>query len=92
MKTLVLYASKYGCAEDCAKRLKSRLNHESATTNLKDAKAIYLQQYDWIIIGGSIYVGKIQKEIKLFCEKKFARITYQKYWIISMLYNSGRRK
>lgn len=69
MKTLVVYASKYGCTEDCAKYLKNKLNHESKIVNLKNLDITDLQQYDWIIIGGSIYVGKIQKEVKLFCEQ-----------------------
>jgi len=69
MKILVLYASKYGCTEDCAKYLKSKLIHETKIVNLKNHGMIDLQQYDWIIIGGSIYVGKIQKEVKHFCER-----------------------
>lgn len=69
MKTIIIYSSKYGCTEDCAKALKSKLNGDSILVNLKNARAVDFQQYDWIIIGGSIYVGKIQKEVKQFCER-----------------------
>lgn len=69
MKTVIIYSSKYGCTEDCAKTLKSRLNGESKLVNLKNAGAVEFQQYDWVIIGGSIYAGKIQKEVKRFCER-----------------------
>lgn len=69
MKILVLYASKYGCAEDCANYLKDRLGQEATIINLKSIGNIDLRQYDWIVIGGSVYVGKIQKEVRLFCRK-----------------------
>lgn len=68
MKSLILYASKYGCTEDCAKNLKSQLNHESTIVDIKDIGKLDLQQYDWIIIGSSIYIGKIRKEVRFFCE------------------------
>ena len=51
MKILILYASKYGCTEDCSNYLKDKLNQEVKTINLKDAGSVDLQQYDWVIIG-----------------------------------------
>ena len=69
MKTIIIYSSKYGCTEDCAKTLKNKLNGDSELVNLKNAREIDFQQYDYVIIGGSIYVGKIQKEVKQFCER-----------------------
>lgn len=74
MKILLLYASKYGCTEDCANYLKSKLNKEVNIASLKKFSMIDLQQFDWIIIGGSIYVGKIQKEVKLFCEQNIQKL------------------
>lgn len=77
MKILILYASKYGCTEDCTNylkdkikdNLKDKLIQEVKTINLKSAEPVDLQHYDWVIIGGPIYIGKIQKEVKLFCEQ-----------------------
>lgn len=70
MKILVLYASKHGCTKDCATYLVSKLNHETTLINLTALSNTFdLQPYDWIIIGGSIHIGKIQKEVTLFCEQ-----------------------
>lgn len=74
MKTIIIYSSKYGCTEDCAKALKNKLNGDCKLVNLKKAGAADFQQYDWAIIGGSIYVGKIQKEVKLFCERNLKEL------------------
>lgn len=69
MKTLIAYASKHGFTKDCAEKLSGKLNGEVEIKNLKLDKAIDLSQYDKIIIGGSIYAGQIQKEVKEFCSK-----------------------
>lgn len=67
MKILVLYAGKYGCTESCVNYLKDKLKHDVKLKNLKNSGPIHLQEYDWIIVGGSVYMGKIQKEVKQFC-------------------------
>lgn len=61
MKTLILYTSKYGCTKDCANYLKSKLGQQTDIASLDYFQTTDLQHYDWIILGGSIYIGKIQK-------------------------------
>ena len=68
MKTLVAYASRHGTAEKIAHLLSLEiqdsqvrlldLRHESATVNIDD--------FDQVIIGGSIHFGEIQKSVKEF--------------------------
>ena len=69
MKTLIIYSTKYGCTEKCAKTLSEKLTGEVELVNTKKDSIPNLAEYNKIIIGGSIYIGKIQKEIKEFCEK-----------------------
>lgn len=66
MDTLIVYASKHGCTEKCANLLKEKLDGKVYVVNLKDSNEIDLSKYDKVIIGGSIYVGKIQKEVSKF--------------------------
>ncbi|PKM52630.1 MAG: flavodoxin [Firmicutes bacterium HGW-Firmicutes-7] len=66
MKVLVLYATKHGATENCAKLLAEALEGNVALCNIKKEK-VDATSYDKIIIGGSIYAGSIQKEIKNFC-------------------------
>ena len=69
MKTLIVYASKYGCVADCATALKSKLSSEVELVDIKQLdKNIELEKFETVIIGGSIYVGKIAKGLRLFCE------------------------
>ncbi|MEK5237699.1 flavodoxin domain-containing protein [Paenibacillus sp. FSL L8-0470] len=66
MKTLILYATKYGCTEKAAYLLKSQLQGEVEAINLKYVKVPPLTAYDNIILGGSVYYGKIRKEMAQF--------------------------
>jgi len=66
MNIAFLYATKYGCVEQCGKAIAEKLNGAMDFYNLKSKKQVDLTQYDRVIIGGSIYVGKIQKEVTQF--------------------------
>ncbi len=69
MKTLIAYATNHGAAEKCAKMLKQRMKEEVELINLKQVKNINLNEYDKVIVGGSIYAGTIQKSVTEFCTK-----------------------
>ena len=68
MKTLIIYASKYGCVADCATDLKSKLSGDVTLVDVKKMdKDLDLDNFETIIIGGSVYIGNIAKELKSFC-------------------------
>ena len=67
MATLILYATKHGCTEQCSLRLKDHLPGEVDLKNLKVPKKMSLDPYDTILIGGSIHAGKIQKTVRTLC-------------------------
>ena len=64
-----MYATRHGCTEKCALELKNGFKKETEILNLKKVRNINLDNYDNIIIGGSIHIGKIQKKVKQFCLK-----------------------
>ena len=68
MKILIIYATKYGCTKKCAEILKSFLDEEVEILSAKSYK-IDLTQYDVVFIGGSVYMGKIRKEIIQFYKR-----------------------
>lgn len=68
MKTLIIYDSKHGNTEDCARQLAGKLAGETALCNLKSGQVPGLEGYDQIIIGSPIYMGQSSKRVKAFCE------------------------
>jgi len=67
MKTLIIFGTKYGTAEKCSRLLKDKLQGEVTVVNVKKDSIPDLSSFGNVIIGGSIYAGHIQKEIKNFC-------------------------
>lgn len=69
MITTIFYASKYGFTAKCVDYYKQNLNGNIKVVNLKNPPenmGDVMDQSDRIIIGGSVYVGLIQKEVKDF--------------------------
>jgi len=67
MKTLVLYATQYGYTADCAARLKAELVGDVTLVDLGKQSAPELGGYDAVIVGGSIYMGRVQAKVSVFC-------------------------
>lgn len=74
MNTLIVYATKYGCTKKCAELLSKELNDKADVMNLKNIGAIDISKYEKIIIGGSVYMGRIQKEVTEFCSKNLDKL------------------
>ncbi|MEI7885356.1 MAG: flavodoxin domain-containing protein [Clostridia bacterium] len=70
MKTIIIYASKYGYAEDCVKELAAQLQGEILCVNIATSEIPLISEADNLIIGGSIYVGQVDKKLKAYCEAK----------------------
>jgi len=79
MKTLIVYASKYGFTRDCVNLLKDKLQGEVTAMDINQVTSqLDLSEFETIIIGGSIYVGKISKKLREFCEKNLEILNQKK--------------
>ncbi len=78
MKTLVIYATKYGSVGKCANTLKEKLNGDVEVVNIKTDNVPDISSFENVIIGGSIYIGKIQREIRNFCEQHLESLLTKK--------------
>ena len=69
MKTLIIYASSHGCAEKSAQKLADLLGDDTEVSEVRNLTRIDLEDYQRVIIGGSIHAGRIQTKIKTFCQR-----------------------
>jgi len=67
MKTLILYATKYGAAAEVARRIADRMGG-AALHNLKGSPPD-LGEFDCVVIGSAVYAGTIRKEAKEFLSR-----------------------
>jgi len=66
MKNCILYTTKHGSTEKVALLLKEKLKAETDIINLKKNKNPSISDYDTLILGASVYMGKIQKQMRKF--------------------------
>jgi len=78
MKTLVLFASRYGCTEKCANMLAEKINGDVEVKDLVKNKKIGLDGYDLVIIGGSIMAGKMNKVVTRFVDGNLQELLTKK--------------
>ncbi len=89
MKTLIVYATKYGSTEKCAKLLSDKLSSEVELCNLKLEKNIDLSKYDKVIIGTSVYMGRIRKEINEFFTNNLNELITKKLGVFQCSMSQG---
>lgn len=69
MKNLIIYETKHGTVEHAVSLLADRLEGQTRTARISDGSIPPLDEYDTVILGGSIYFGKIQKALSTFMAK-----------------------
>ena len=72
MRTAIIFKTKHGTTEKVAYMLAKDLSSDGSEVRVIDlakTRQPHLVSYERIIIGGSIHVGKIQREIRTFCER-----------------------
>jgi menaquinone-dependent protoporphyrinogen oxidase len=68
VRVLIAYRSRYGTAEECAGELRRRIHAATELADLRTAHRIEVSGFDAVIVGGSIYGGRIQRQVTDFCE------------------------
>lgn len=67
MKTVIVYSTKYGCSEKCAKLLAEKVDG-AELKNVEKNGDLDIFKYDKVIIGGPIYMGMLDKRLDKFCK------------------------
>ncbi len=70
MNILIVYATKHGSTGKIADIMKEKLNeHEVTVINLNKDNVPALETYERVLIGGSVYAGRLQKRTSRFINK-----------------------
>jgi menaquinone-dependent protoporphyrinogen oxidase len=77
MKVLVIYTTHGGASKRCAEMLKEKIEDNCEVT-LCDARAVpefpRLDEYDTLVIGGSVRFGRIDKRLKTYLKTNLENI------------------
>jgi len=91
MKTLIIYATTHGCTQSCAEKLKTQLAGEVDLVNLKDSDEIRVDDYDRVMVGGSIHAGRIQGRVVRFCTKNLSTLLKKKTGLFLCCMEKGEK-
>lgn len=69
MKVIIIYATKYGSTEETAKRIRSQLGAGAELCNVMTGDVPPLDGFDTVVLGGSIYAGKLQKQMTGYVDR-----------------------
>ncbi len=84
MKNCILFTTKHGSTEKAALLLKEKLKAETDIINLKKVKNPGISDYDTVILGASIYMGKIQKQMRKFIQEHINELLKKKIALFIM--------
>lgn len=74
MTSVIIYATKHGSVEHAVQLLKEKMEGEVKLVNIMNEEAPSLTEFESVILGGSIYVGRIQKQLTKYMEKHLAEL------------------
>lgn len=74
MKIALIYMSRHGTTEKLVRNLAERLTGEVHLFNLAEDIHPNINEFNAVILGGSIHYGSIQREIQLFCRRNLPEL------------------
>jgi menaquinone-dependent protoporphyrinogen oxidase len=78
MNTLIAYAGRNGTSTQMANRIAAQVGGTAEVLNLKKQTLPSLEEYQQVIIGGSILAGSVPKALKKFMQENTAALLTKK--------------
>ena len=78
MKTIIIYTTKYGSVTKAAEKLIAKLQGKTDIVNLATNPIPDLNDYDAVVLAGSIYMGKVQSKLRKFAEQNLKALLNKK--------------
>lgn len=91
MSTLIVYATRHGCAEKAVEILKDNLEGDVSAVNLKENKNPDLSSFDTVIVGGSIHAGQTQRKIKKFYRENLTLLKQKRLGLFLCCMEEGKK-
>jgi menaquinone-dependent protoporphyrinogen oxidase len=84
MKTLVVYASKYGSTKSIAEFIAEKLRQQGTQADVQEVGRVHnLEDYDAFVIGSAVYMAHWLKEAAEFVTRNRAVLASHPVWLFS---------
>ncbi len=88
MQTLIIYSTHHGTVEKIINKINEKIDNVHSV-NIKKENVPDLNNYNTIIIGGSIHVGTVQKKIRIFCNDNLLQLKEKKVGLFLCCMHEG---
>ncbi|HKJ42405.1 MAG TPA: flavodoxin domain-containing protein [Sunxiuqinia sp.] len=78
MKTIIIYTSTHGFTDRIVHQLAEKLSGQIDFADLKKNPNPDFSDYERVLVGGSIHLGKIQRRVRHFCENNLEGLQQKK--------------
>lgn len=91
MNVLIAYASKYGAVQRICEMLHQKVDSPPTMVNLRVSAQPEVASYDTVVIGGSIYAGRILPSVPRFVERHREELLQKRVLLfVSCLYEGEK--
>lgn len=91
MKTLLVYESTHGCTGKCAVRLHGLLEVKPEIIRLRRTGRINVNNYNTVIIGGSIHAGTMQSRVRNFITSNLEKLIKKRVGLFVCCMEEGEK-
>jgi menaquinone-dependent protoporphyrinogen oxidase len=78
MNTLIVYSSKYDFTKERVLEIANSLKFDVKVVNINKEKPPGLEAFDTVILGGSVFMGQINKALKNYCQENETTLNSKK--------------
>lgn len=78
MNTIIVYSTKYDFTKERVIEIAKSLPNDVKLVNINKEKPPSLEAFDSVILGGSVFMGQINKTLKAFCTENESALSSKK--------------
>ena len=90
MKTLIVYATKYGATKQIAEQLAEYLGGADLV-DVGKGETASLTEYDCVVLGSPLTAGSIRKEVKAFAQQHAGELGGKRLGYLFPVYRARKR-
>ena len=84
-QVLVAYGTRYGSTREVAEAVAATLGEQGIDTDVKAAREVRsLDGYDAVVLGTSLYMGALQKDVRALLEKNSAALEHTPFALFAL--------
>ncbi|MFZ5924084.1 MAG: flavodoxin domain-containing protein [Bacillota bacterium] len=91
MQTLIAYSTRHGATREYAEGLARELPGQVTLVDLRENPGFDVSPFEQVVIGGAIYAGKVQKEVRDFCARNLDALRQKRLGLFICCWFQGQQ-